>query len=345
MKAGIIGANGYSGVELIRFLSNHPFVQIEMLISHSTSGKNIKDLYPHLSDVCEKTLENVDIDEIAERTDLLFFAVPSGVSQSLVPQFLKKGLTCIDLSGDFRLKDPDKYTKWYQKPPAHQGYLQQAVYGLPEFYQEQIKNAKLIANPGCYPTAALLGILPAVKMGLVNFETLIIDGKSGVSGAGRGVSLGSHFCEVNENVKAYKIGVHQHTPEIEQTIQDISGEQININFTPHLIPMTRGIMCTIYAGLKKPLTTEEVVEQYKQFYESSYFARVREAGDWPATKEVYGSNYCDIGIVSDERTNRVMIISVIDNVIKGASGQAIQNMNLIYGWEEWTGLTLTPVFP
>ncbi|MFC7393801.1 N-acetyl-gamma-glutamyl-phosphate reductase [Scopulibacillus cellulosilyticus] len=345
MKAGIIGANGYSGVELIRFLINHPNVEIEMLISHSTSGKNVKELYPHLSKVCEKPLENVDVDEVAEKVDLLFFATPSGVSQNLVPEFLDKGLTCIDLSGDFRLNDPEKYTKWYQKPAADQSYLQQAVYGLSEFYKEQIKNAKLIANPGCYPTAALLGILPAAKMGLVDLETLIIDGKSGASGAGRGVSLGSHFCEVNENVKAYKVGVHQHTPEIEQTIQSITGEQTNLSFTPHLIPMTRGIMCTVYASLKKPLSTEEAVEHYKQFYESDHFVRVREPGYWPATKEVYGSNYCDIGIVSDERTNRLMIISVIDNVVKGASGQAIQNMNLMNGWEEWTGLTLTPAYP
>ncbi|TCP28719.1 N-acetyl-gamma-glutamyl-phosphate reductase [Scopulibacillus darangshiensis] len=345
MKVGIIGANGYSGVELIRLLKQHPNVDIEMLISHSTSGKNVKELYPHLSEVCEKTLESIDVQDVSDRVDLLFFATPSGVSQGLVPKFINKGVPCIDLSGDFRLKDPDAYTKWYQKQGADRSDLEQAVYGLAEINHKEIKEAKLIANPGCYPTASLLGILPAIKMGITQPDTLIIDGKSGISGAGRGVSIGSHFCEVNENIKAYKLGSHQHIPEIEQTIQDNAGIDTNISFSPHLVPMTRGIMCTIYADLKQQLSTEEIVGYYKDFYHKSHFVRVREPGVWPATKEVYGSNYCDIGLIADSRTNRLTVVSVIDNVVKGASGQAVQNMNLLNGWDEWTGLNLTPVYP
>lgn len=306
---------------------------------------NVKELYPHLSMICEKPLEKLDVQEVSKRADLLFFATPSGVSQNLVPEFLKRGITCIDLSGDFRLKDPETYTKWYKHPSPAQEYLSQAVYGLSEIYGEQIKQAKLIANPGCYPTAALLGILPAIKMGMVDPSTLIIDGKSGVSGAGRSVSLGSQFCEVNENMKAYKLGSHQHIPEIEQTIQNYSGNQVTITFSPHLVPMTRGMMCTVYASLEKEISTKQIVERYKQFYEPHPFVRVREPGTWPSTKEVYGSNYCDIGLLSDKRSNRLTVVSVIDNVVKGASGQAIQNMNLLNGWDERTGLAVTPVYP
>ncbi|WP_085524245.1 N-acetyl-gamma-glutamyl-phosphate reductase [Tuberibacillus sp. Marseille-P3662] len=345
MKAGIIGANGYGGVELIRLLEQHPFVQIEMLISHSTSGMTITELYPHLTDICEQTLEDVDVESIPGRVDLMFFATPPGVSQKLVPPLLEQGVICIDLSGDFRLKDPEEYTEWYHRPAAQQAYLNRAVYGLAEINQDLIKTAQLIANPGCYPTAALLGLLPAVKSGFIDPKTVIIDGKTGISGAGRNPSITSHFSEVNENFKAYKLGAHKHTPEIEQLMTQELGQSAKVTFSTHLVPMTRGIMCTIYADLKQHLSTSDIVNNYQLFYESDPFVRIRETGLWPGTKDVYGSNDCDISIMADERTNRLTIVSVIDNLVKGASGQAVQNMNLLNGWDVRTGLKQTPVYP
>ena len=346
MKVGIVGANGYSGVELIRLLAQHPHIEIEMLISHSTSGTPIHEIYPHLSGICEKTLEKAEAEEIAKRVELVFFATPAGVSQKLIPDLINKGLTCIDLSGDFRLKDSEIYETWYKREcTAQSEYLQQAVYGLTEWNRRQIEEARLIANPGCYPTATLLGVLPALKLGLIDPDTIIIDGKSGVSGAGRSVTQGNMYSEVNESVKAYKLGSHQHIPEIEQAIAAVTEKDVKVSFTTHLVPMTRGILCTIYANLKGSHSSEEISEAYKQFYEDHPFVRIRETGNWPTTKEVKGSNYCDIALYVDERTKRLTIVSVIDNVVKGASGQAIQNMNVLYGWEETTGLQLTPIYP
>jgi len=345
MKVGIIGANGYGGVELIRLLKQHPFVDIQLLVSHSTSGTNIKELYPHLSSILEMDLAQVDVDQIAEKVEVVFISTPPGISKDLVPQFSQKRIACIDLSGDHRLKDPELYSQWYQKEPATLNILNQTVYGLSEINKEQIKDANLIANPGCYPTAALLGILPAVKQGWAKPDSIIIDGKTGVSGAGRKNSLSTHFSEVNENVKAYKLGTHQHIPEMEQLIQSFSGKPTNITFSAHLVPMTRGIMCTLYADLHEPVSSETVTDYYQTFYEHHPFVRVREANDLPKTKEVNGSNYCDIGVHCDVRTNRITVVSVIDNLVKGAAGQAIQNMNLLNGWDETTGLTNAPVYP
>ncbi len=345
MKVGIIGANGYGGVELIRLLKSHPFAEIEFLVSHSTSGTNIKELYPHLSSILEMSLAQVHVDQIAESVDVVFFSTPPGVSLDLLAQFSEKGVLCIDLSGDHRLTDPEVYSQWYQKEPASANILNQTVYGLSEINKESIKDSKHVANPGCYPTAALLGTLPVVKEGWVKENSIIIDGKTGVSGAGRKNSLATHYSEVNENVKAYKLGTHQHIPEIEQLIASFSGNTESITFSAHLVPMTRGIMCTIYADLKEPVTSEIVTDLYHSFYENHPFVRVRETGDLPKTKEVYGSNYCDIGIHCDERTNRLTIVSVIDNLVKGAAGQAIQNMNLLNGWDETTGLTGAPIYP
>ncbi|GGH85499.1 N-acetyl-gamma-glutamyl-phosphate reductase [Pullulanibacillus pueri] len=346
MKVGIVGANGYSGVELIRLLSQHPHVDIDMLISHSTSGTHIHEIYPHLCGICEKKLEQADADEIAKRVELVFFSTPAGVSQGLIPELIEKGIRCIDISGDFRLKEAEQYEKWYGREcVANPDVLQQAVYGLSEFTREQISVAKLIANPGCFPTATLLGILPAVELGLIAPHTIIIDGKSGVSGAGRGAKQANMYSEVNESIKAYKLGSHQHIPEIEQAITEVAQQDVKVTFSTHLVPMTRGILCTIYAELKASQSSEAIIEAYKSFYASSPFVRIRELGHWPTTKEVLGSNYCDIGLLADERTNRLTVVSVIDNVVKGASGQAIQNMNILCGWDENTGLTMTPVYP
>ncbi|RYM06700.1 N-acetyl-gamma-glutamyl-phosphate reductase [Sporolactobacillus sp. THM7-7] len=345
MKAGIVGANGYSGIELIRLLTNHPSVEVEMLISHSTSGSDIQSLYPHLSGILERKLEDFDANELARRTDVVFFATPAGVSKDLLPECLERGLICIDLSGDFRLRDPEAYQSWYHRPPADHGLLQDAVYGLSEINRRQIAGASFIANPGCYPTAALLGLAPAIKDGAIDLNSIIIDGKSGVSGSGRKAAIGNIYSEVNESVKAYKIGAHQHTPEIEQAIEAMSGQSETITFTTHLIPMTRGLMCTIYATLAKGYSTREFIQKYEQFYEKSPFVRIRPLGTWPATKDVVGSNYCDIGLNADGRARRLTIVSVIDNVVKGAAGQAIQNLNIIKGWDEQEGLKLTPVYP
>lgn len=348
IKVGIIGANGYSGVELIRLLLSHPFVELEMIVSHSTSGLNIKEVYPHLTEIYEKQLEELVASEVAERVDLLFFATPSGVSKDFLPLFVEKGITCIDLSGDFRLKDVTLYQEWYGFDVSPSPIIDQAVYGLTEKNRAQIKQAKVIANPGCYPTATLLGLLPALNQQLIDPASIVIDGKSGVSGAGRKASLSSHFGETNENLKIYKVGRHQHVPEIEQGLQDVIGKRVPVTFSTHLVPMTRGIMCTIYANLaegQKDLTTESLVETYSLFYQNDPFIRIRRSGIFPATKEVYGSNYCDIGLHVDGRTGRLTIVSVIDNVVKGAAGQAIQNMNVLLDLEESMGLAFSPVYP
>lgn len=344
MNVAIVGANGYSGVELIRLLHHHPYINMEKIISHSTQGKNILELYPHLTNVNEMTLDKMDVDQL-NTIDFLFLATPSGVAKDIVPELLNKGIRCIDLSGDLRLKDAEDYEKWYKKNAAKQEVLQKAVYGLSEFYREEIKQATLIANPGCFPTATLLGLIPALKTKMIHPHTIHIDAKTGVSGAGRNASLENIFTEVNENIRAYKVGEHQHIPEIEQGIRDLSDEQAPITFITHLLPINRGIMCTMVAELATKTTTEEVHEMYKETYEKDRFVRIRPIGEYPSTKEVTGSNYCDIGVIVDARTNKLIIISVIDNLVKGAAGQAIQNMNIMNGWDESTGLEQIPLYP
>ncbi|MBM7570707.1 N-acetyl-gamma-glutamyl-phosphate reductase [Aquibacillus albus] len=345
MKIAIIGGTGYGAVELIRFLTNHPYVELTTIVSHSQSGTELSSVYPHLTDVIEMTMEALDVDKLSQSIDLVFFATPSNVSKEYIPAFVENGVKCIDLSGDFRLKSAEDYEQWYQSTLAEQKYVDQAVYGLSELYAEQIKEASIIANPGCYPTATLLGLMPAVKHRLINNHSILIDAKTGTSGAGRGLSLNVHFSEMNENLKAYKIGQHKHIPEIEQVLQTESGENLQVTFTTHLVPMTRGIMSTIYADLNESTQTEEVIHLYKEFYKNDPFVRVREAGVIPSTREVYGSNFCDIGIYADQRTGKLTIISVIDNLVKGASGQAIQNMNLLNGWDETTGINHLPIYP
>jgi N-acetyl-gamma-glutamyl-phosphate reductase len=345
MKAAIVGGTGYGSIELIRLINKHPFMEAAMIISNSQAGNSICETYPHLSNIIENSLDTFDVNRIEKEIDIVFFATPSGVSKNLIPEILEKGVKCIDLSGDFRLKTPGEYETWYKHTPAEENYLNKAVYGLSEIYPEKVKDSSLIANPGCYPTASLLGLLPIMKSEIADYKSIIIDAKSGVSGAGRGLSLISHYAEINENIKAYKLGAHQHIPEIEQILTDECGIPITITFTTHLVPMTRGIMCTIYVNLKENLTTEAVVEVYKQFYQDHPFVRVRPVGIVPSTKEVLGSNYCDIGLHVDQRTGRLTIVSVIDNLVKGASGQAIQNANLLFGWDQRTGLNDIPVYP
>jgi len=345
MKAAIIGGTGYGSIELIRLINRHPYLNVGTVVSNSQAGVALTDSYPHLSNIMEQPMEAFDANYLSEKNDVVFLATPSGVSKNLVPQLLENGVKCIDLSGDFRLRSGIEYESWYKHSPANENYLKQATYGLSEIYAEEIKTSNLIANPGCYPTASTLGLLPILKAKLANNDSIIIDAKSGVSGAGRGLSLTSHYAEINENIRAYKLGAHQHIPEIEQVLTDESGEQITITFTTHLVPMTRGIMCTIYVKLNETVSTAEVQQIYDEFYKNKPFVRVRPIGNVPSTKEVLGSNYCDIGLHVDPRTNRLTIISVIDNLVKGAAGQAIQNVNLINGWDERTGLEDIPVYP
>jgi N-acetyl-gamma-glutamyl-phosphate reductase len=344
IKTGIIGATGYGGIELIRLLSSHPHFYIYSIYSSTQEGLPIGEMYPHLSHESWK-LQDIDPIQIAKDVDLVFTATPSGVSSKLVPELVEAGVKVVDLSGDFRLKEEMLYEQWYQKPSAPRTYLNEAVYGLSEWFGEEVAGSSFIANPGCYPTATLLALAPLVKNGLIEEDSIIVDAKSGVSGAGKGLSSATHYAETNENLKIYKVNAHQHIPEIEQVLTRWNKQIQPITFSTHLVPMTRGIMSTVYAKAKHDMTSEELHALYLENYEGAPFVRIREMGIFPATKEVWGSNYCDIGAAFDERTKRVTIVSVIDNLVKGAAGQAIQNANLMMGFEQQTGLAFVPAYP
>lgn len=344
MKASIIGTTGYGGGELIRILANHPFFNIHSI--HTTRDeKPVSAEYPHLTGIFEKVLTKIDTEKIAEESDVVFLATPSKISGNLVQSLVAKDIKVIDLSGDLRLKNADSYKQWYGHDPVEEAILSDSVYGLSEWNAEEIKNASLIANPGCYPTATLLGLAPLMAEKCVEPASIIIDAKSGVSGAGRSPSMGTLYAELNENFKIYKVNEHQHIPEIEQQLSVWGGEEIRITFSTHLIPITRGIMATMYVQLKEEMKTERILELYKEKYQDHSFIRIREQGIFPAVKEVQGSNFCDIGLHSDRRTGRLTIVSVIDNLMKGAAGQAVQNANLVFGFDEKAGLGMFPLYP
>ncbi|SFA84008.1 N-acetyl-gamma-glutamyl-phosphate reductase [Lentibacillus halodurans] len=345
MKAAIVGATGYGGAELIRILQQHPEVTVQSYHSSSQWGGSIVDSYPHMQAVSGKELKAISHEQIAQDADLAFTATPSGVSSKLVPELLKHGIRVIDLSGDFRLKDPRQYEAWYNSKAPDEVILEEAVYGLAEWLDTDVRNAQLIANPGCYPTAALLGLAPLVKHLPIDPASIIIDAKTGVSGAGRKAVPVTHYTEMNDNLKIYKVLEHQHTPEIEQVLSGWNSNAGTITFSTHLVPMTRGIMTTIYIDVPESITAEKLFELYQESYKDCYFVRIRKKGTYPSTKEVYGSNFCDLSLAYDERTNRIMIVSVIDNLVKGAAGQAVQNMNRMFGIDEKTGLDLAPVYP
>jgi N-acetyl-gamma-glutamyl-phosphate reductase len=343
MKAVIIGATGYGSAELIRLLYHHPHAEIGGLISSSQAGGELKEVFPHLSHLTF-ALEEMDPDRIAEMGEVVFFAAPAGVSSEWLPRLAEKGLTCIDLAGDFRL-EPKAYAEWYGKTPPPSPWLEQAVYGLSEWRRQEIARADVIANPGCYPTAALLVLIPLLRSGAVDMETVVIDAKSGVSGAGRGLKLTTLFCEVNENLSLYKVGTHQHTPEIEQHAASLSGRSLRVMFTPQLVPMNRGILVTVYARGVEGWNQERLTEIFQEAYKDATFVRIKEPGSWPRTKDVQGSNFCDVGVYWDGRTDTVVGMAVIDNLMKGAAGQAVQNLNLRMAWPETAGLTGTPLYP
>lgn len=345
MKVAIIGATGYGGAELVRILRNHSHVSIHSIHASSLYGDLLADSYPHMQTLVDNRIEAVNIDKLVNEVDLVFTATPSGVARDLAPQFIEQGVKVIDISGDFRIKNREHYKEWYGMEAAEATLLNEAVYGLTEWLEEDISDARIIANPGCFPTGILLGLLPLVKADLVEENSIIVDAKTGVSGAGKGLSAATHFAETNDNFKIYKVNEHQHTPEIEQGLRQINSNIEAITFSPHLAPMTRGIMATMYMTAKQSTTKEEVLEVFQERYKNDFFVRVRPLGQFPTTKEVSGSNFCDIGVTYDERTNRITVVSVIDNLVKGASGQAVQNMNKLMGIDEKTGIDFMPVFP
>lgn len=338
IKAAVLGATGYAGIELVRILSNHPEVSIEFLGSKSFDGKAIDEVYQNFDHVLDLECSEIDLEKVA-KCDVCFTALPHGASKTVIPSLIEKGIKVIDLSGDFRYDDILVYEKWYGQEHSSPELLEEAVYGLCELHREKIKTARLIGNPGCYTTCSILGAAPLLSSGLAKPDNIIVDAKSGVTGAGRSLALGYHFCECTENTRAYKIATHRHTSEIEQELSKLAKEEIMISFTPHLIPQKRGIYSTIYINLKEKKTTAEILEIYKEFYKDEFFVRVKDEGVIPESKNTAGSNFVDIGVVVDERLNRAVITSTIDNIVKGAAGQAVQNMNLIFGLDETTGLS------
>ena len=345
IKAGIIGSTGYAGQELVRLLHGHKDVEIVWYGSRSYIDKKYYDVFRNMFQIVEDVCKDDHLDELAEAVDVIFTATPQGLCASLVSEEILNKVKIIDLSADFRIKDVTVYEKWYGIKHASPEFIPEAVYGLCEINREDIKGARLIANPGCYTTCSILTAYPLVKEGLIDARSIIIDAKSGTSGAGRGAKVDNLFCEVNENIKAYGVTTHRHTPEIEEQLGYAAGEPLLLNFTPHLVPMNRGILVTAYANLKEGVTEADIRAAYDKYYKDEKFARVLEPGICPETRWVEGSNYTDINFKVDPRTHRVIMMGALDNLVKGAAGQAVQNMNLIFGLDEAEGLNLVPMFP
>lgn len=345
IKVAIIGASGYTGVELVRLLCDHPQVELTAITSRQYEGKPIADVFPSLRGKTACIYENVSVENICKRADIIFTAVPHKTAMNIVPEILAAGKKLIDLSADFRIDDVAVYEEWYE-PHSSPAFLSEAVYGLPELYRSSIATARLVANPGCYPTSIILGLAPLLKNGVIDPDTIIADSKSGTSGAGRAAQTGSLFCEVADGFRPYKVGgTHRHIPEIEQELSKLAQKELHISFTPHLLPISRGILSTIYANLRTEVTEESIRELYNLKYANEHFIRLIPKGNFPATQYVRGSNFCDIGFSIDARTNRIVVMSAIDNIAKGASGQAVQNMNILCGFEETTGIKGAAFFP
>ena len=351
----IVGASGYSGLELIRILLQHPKITITHLFAGHTEYESVIEIFPHLRSFLNHPIETLDqlteqkISELKQEVNVVFLATPSGVSSQWGPLFYEYGFTVIDLSGDFRLKDGNTFEQWYRLDQPDPEVLSKAVYGLAEVFPEEIKEARYIANPGCYTTSILLALAPLYKRKLP-INSVIIDAKSGVSGAGRGLSFATHYSEINENLKAYKVGKHQHIPEVEQTLSQLSGQKVIVQMTTHLIPMTRGILSTIYLDFGETIAEgtfdlDQILSFYHEDYGNQPFVRLLPQGVFPETKQVYGTNFCDIAIYHDSRTKKLILFSVIDNLVKGAAGQAVQNLNIMMGWEQTTGLFQVPIYP
>ncbi len=344
IKVGVIGATGYTGVEMVRVLLGHPQVQIKILTSEKSAGISFSQVFPAFQGLCDLILQPFDPASITNEIDVAFLCLPHHSAMHAAAALLKKNIKVIDLSADFRLKSAQEYEAWYGKHDYPE-LLTQAVYGLPELFRSEIQNADLIANPGCYPTSVALALAPLLKYAKVQIDSIIIDSKSGVSGAGRSAEISNLFSEVNEGFKAYKVGAHRHTPEIEQTLSILAQQKISVTFTPHLVPMDRGILSTIYLNPSQKISKTELQSLYEDFYKNEFFVRIKPTGSYPNTREVRGTNYCNIACVLDERTGRIILLSVIDNLTKGASGQALQNFNVRMGLEETLGLRLLPQVP
>lgn len=350
VKVGIIGATGYAGNELVRLLMGHKDVEIMWYGSRSYIDKKYAEVYQNMFEIVEDNCLDDNMEELASKVDVIFTATPQGFLAGVLTEEILSRVKIIDLSADFRIKDVKTYEKWYKIEHRSPQFIEEAVYGLCELNRDKIKGARLIANPGCYTTCSILTAYPLVKEGLIDPDTLIIDAKSGTSGAGRGAKLPNLFCEVNENMKAYGVTNHRHTPEIEEQLGYAAGKEIMVNFTPHLVPMNRGILATEYATLNKKAdgtlpTYEEVKAVYDKYYKNEKFVRVLEKDICPETKWVEGSNYVDVNFKIDERTGRIVMMGALDNLVKGAAGQAVQNMNLLFGFDEAEGLNLVPMFP
>lgn len=344
IKAGIIGSTGYAGAELVRLLLAHPQAEIVWYGSRSYIDKEYASVYGNMFRLVDAVCMDDDLNALADQADVIFTATPQGFCASVMSDDLLRRTKVIDLSADFRLKDVAVYEKWYGITHKSPSYIKEAVYGLCELYRDRIAGARLVANPGCYTTCSILTLYPLVRAGLVDPSSIIIDAKSGTSGAGRGAKVPNLFCEVNESIKAYGVATHRHTPEIEEQLSYAAGEEILLNFTPHLVPMNRGILATCYARLKDGVKEEDVQAAFERCYGGETFIRLR-GSDLPETRWVKGSNYVDIGFRIDERTKRIIAVGAIDNLVKGAAGQAVQNMNILFGLDEKTGLELVPVFP
>lgn len=344
MKASVIGATGFAGAELLRLLDGHPEFDIECITSESSTGENIAAMYPHLKNRIEKELTSMrDIREIASASDVIFIALPHGHAMKIGKELRGEKVKIIDLGGDYRFKDVKVFEEWYKT--EHLDPEANAVYGLTELYRDDVAKASLVANPGCYTTCSILAMVPLLKAGLIETKGIVVDAKSGTTGAGRGLKLGSLYCSVNENLHAYGVANHRHTPEIEQVYSDFAKEDVIIQFTPHLLPVDRGILATCYAQLKDGVSDGQIAETYEAMYGDEFFIRLLGKGACPEIKNVRASNYVDIGWQTDRRTNRVIVMSVIDNLVKGAAGQAVQNMNVMFGLKENTGLRQLPIYP
>lgn len=345
VKVGIIGSTGYAGQEIVRILLRHPEAKIVWYGSRSYIDRRYSEVFGNMFQIVDDICKGENMSELASRVDVIFTATPQGFCGSLVNEEILSKVKIIDLSADFRIKDVEKYEKWYGIHHESPDFIGEAVYGLCEINREDIKKARLIANPGCFPTCSILSVYPLAKEGIIDMDSLIIDAKSGTSGAGRGAKVQNLYCEVNENIKAYGVATHRHTPEIEDQLSYASGENVILNFTPHLVPMNRGILVTAYAKLKKQVSYEDLRQLYDKYYQNEYFVRVLDKDVPPETRWVEGSNFVDVNFKIDPRTNRVIMMGAMDNLVKGAAGQAVQNMNLLFGFKENLGLEMPPVFP
>lgn len=345
IRVGIIGATGYAGAELVRLLQGHKEAEIVWYGSRSYIDKKYADIYQNMFQIVDDKCLEDNIEELAGQADIIFTATPQGYLASILTEEILSQVKVIDLSADYRIKDVTVYEKWYGISHKSPQFIKEAVYGLCEVNREQIRKARLVANPGCYTTCSILTVYPLAKEGLIDMQSLIFDAKSGTSGAGRGAKTDNLFCEVNESMKAYGVATHRHTPEIEEQLSYASGENVVLNFTPHLVPMNRGILVTAYANLKKGVTDDEIRAAYDTYYKKEKFVRVLEEGICPQTRWVKGSNYVDVNFKTDPRTGRVIMMGAIDNLVKGAAGQAVQNMNLLFGLAEDEGIGLVPMFP